>query len=300
MTKEFQVKVPASTSNLGPGFDSLSLALDLYNTFSFKEIEEGVKIDADDSQLPTDKTNLAYSSFLKLYEKAGIKPPGLEIKIDSKIPLAAGLGSSSTAIVGGLVAANKFLNDKYTNNDILNVATEIEGHPDNCAAALYGGMTISIETDCNVLVNKIKWPSKVSIIAITPEFKLETKKAREVLPCEISYKDSVFNVGRVSYLISCIVNENFNDFSEALKDKLHQPYRKPLIKGMDSVFDSALASGALGATISGAGPTLAIFSLNDSKKLEAIRKSVSKAWLDQGIKSDVRILNSSLDGALIV
>ena len=301
MSEQIKINVPASTSNLGPGFDVLSLALDLHNSFIFKLTDKGLKINlAEDKNpsLPEDSNNLVYKSFCEPFKILKKTPPGLELNINSRIPLARGLGSSATAIVSGLLAANFFLNNPLSKNEILNLATKIEGHPDNVAAALFGGLTVSVSEDEKVSMNKLQWPSELLVIVVVPHFDLPTRIARELLPAKVPYGDAVFNVGCVSYLLSCLLNKDWEGLKIGFQDRLHQPYRKDLVPGMDSVLNCALQQGALGATLSGAGPTLVAF-INDQQKADLIGRSMVEKWKEFKVVSNYQVLKSANEGAKV-
>lgn len=300
MSEIIKVSVPASTANLGPGFDSLSLALSLFNEFTFKKLStEEVKIKMNGlKNLPEDSTNIVYQSFVEPFKKLGKKIPGIEISIESRIPLSAGLGSSSTAIVSGLLAANTFLDKKLSNSDLLSLATRLEGHPDNCAAAMFGGLTISVSSDNDVFVSKFPWPDELLIIVVTPDFDLPTRISRELLPPKVSFGDATFNVSRTAYLLSSLLNKDWEGLKIGFQDRLHQQYRKDLVPGMDSVLQEAINKGALGATLSGAGPTLVAFS-NDKNKAQQIAKSMTDKWSESKVKTNPLILTASQKGAKV-
>lgn len=301
MDDQIKISVPASTSNLGPGFDVLSLALSWYNDFTFKMAKTGLKIKLEQNQessLPEDSNNLVYKSFCEPFKKFKKHPPGLELSINSNIPLARGLGSSATAIVSGLLAANFFLGNALSKNEILNLATKIEGHPDNVAAALFGGLTISVAEGEIVRMTRLQWPLELLIVVVVPDFDLPTKIARELLPAKVPYGDAVFNVGCVSYLLSCLLNKDWAGLNVGFQDRLHQPYRKDLIPGMDFVLNCALQEGALGTALSGAGPTLVAF-INNEQKADLIGKAMVEKWKEFKVSSTYRVLRSTNEGAKI-
>lgn len=299
MSELIKVKVPASTANLGPGFDTLSLALDWYNEFTFKIIKEGLKINQENSnKLPEDSNNLVYRSFCEAFKKAKKTPPGIELKINCQIPLRAGLGSSATAVVSGLLLANVLLGGSLAKEEILSLATILEGHPDNAASAIYGGLTVSVTSDDNVYVSKFPWPKELLVIVVIPDFDLPTKISRELLPAKISYGDATFNVSRTAFLLSCLLNKDWHGLRIGFQDRLHQPFRKDLVPGMESVLNEGIAKGALGATLSGAGPTLVAF-VNDKNQAETIGASMTEKWNEFKVKSYFKVLNVAQDGAKV-
>lgn len=296
MSEIIKIRVPASTSNLGPGFDALSLALDWYNEFTFKSVNEGLKISQHNSnKLPENNTNLVYRAFCEVFKKFGKIPPGLHLDINCQIPLSAGLGSSASAIVSGLAAANTLLNNALTKDEILSLATILEGHPDNCAAAIFGGLAIAASLDEKVYVSKFPWPQELLIVVVVPNFELPTRISRELLPPKISYGDAVFNISRTAYLLSSLLNKNWNGLKLGFQDRMHQPFRRDLVPGMESVMNEGLKLGAFGATLSGAGPTLVAF-VNDKNKAEYIGKAMTQKWYEFKVESSYRVVSASLHG----
>lgn len=299
MSNVIKIKVPASTSNLGPGFDTLSLALSLYNEFTFKVIKEGLKINQHNSKiLPLNSTNIVYRAFCETFKNQSKFPPGIEIDINCQIPLSAGLGSSASAIVSGILAANVLLDNVLEKDEILSLATILEGHPDNCAAAIFGGLTISVSSDKKVYVSQFPWPKELLLVVVVPDFELPTRISRELLPPKISYGDATFNVSRTAYLLSSLLNKDWDGLKFGFQDRMHQPFRKDLIPGMESVINEALKQGAFGATLSGAGPTLVAF-INDKNKAENIGDTMVQKWNEFKVKSNYKIITASQVGALV-
>lgn len=299
MSEIIKVRVPASTANLGPGFDTLSLALDWYNEFTFRIISEGLKIHQINSKLlPEDSNNLVYKAFCEPFKKLKKSLPGIELDIDCQIPLASGLGSSASAAVSGLLAANTFLKNTLTTEAILSLATKLEGHPDNCASAIYGGLTISVTTDEKVFVSQFPWPKELLIILILPDFDLPTRISRELLPAKIAFGDATFNVSRTAFLLSSLLNKDWEGLRIGFQDRLHQPFRKDLVPGMEAVLNEALYQGAYGATLSGAGPTLVAF-INDKNKAQNIALKMTEKWKEYKVKSSYKILSAASSGARV-
>lgn len=290
-----KVKVPATSANLGPGFDTLGLALNLYNTFSFEEISNGLEINGCDP-LYANEENLVYTSMMKTFDKIGYKPRGIRIDMSTDIPISRGLGSSAACILGGVIGANELAKASLSKDEILDIATEIEGHPDNIAPALFGGLVVSVMEDNNIYYNKMNIANGIKFVALIPDFTLSTTKAREVLPSTINYKDGVYNVGRVSLLLSVLSNGRFELLEAALDDKLHQPYRKRLIPRFDKILNKCYELGCLGAYLSGAGPTLmTIIKDNDKSfttKIKDYLNSINYSW-------DVKELHLDLSGISI-
>lgn len=290
-----KVKVPATSANLGPGFDTLGLALNLYNTFSFGEISKGLEINGCDP-LYANENNLVYTSMMKTFDKIGYKPKGIRIDMNTDIPISRGLGSSAACILGGVIGANKLAKASLSKEEILQIATEIEGHPDNIAPALFGGLVVSVMEDENIYYNKICVANGIKFVALIPDFTLSTTKSREVLPSSLNYKDGVYNVGRVSLLLSALSNGRFELLKAALDDKLHQPYRKKLIPRFDEILNKCYELGCLGAYLSGAGPTLMTIIKDDdidfTTKIKEYLISINCNW-------DVKELNLDLSGVII-
>jgi homoserine kinase len=252
-----EIKVPATTANMGPGFDCLGLALDLYNIFYIEEIKDGLIIEGCDPEFQN-KNNLVYTSMLKCFKKLDYSFTGVKIIIENNIPVSRGLGSSASCILAGIIGANEIAGGSLSIDEIFQLASEIEGHPDNISPALFGGMTVSISNNNTALYNKIPIAKGLKFCALVPDFKLSTEKARAVLPNEIPYKDAVFNVGRASFMVSCLVNGKFDLLNIACKDKLHQNYRGKLINDYNQLISKCENLNCFGVFLSGAGPTIMV------------------------------------------
>lgn len=258
MEKLFMIKlqIPATSANLGAGFDALGLALKYYN---FVEMEESDIIDIatlDNIDIPTDEKNLIYISAKDLFNVCGKKLGGLKIRQKNNIPMARGLGSSSACIVAGLVGANTLLGSPLTTDDIVDLAAQIEGHPDNTAPALLGGIVTAVFDGKKVHWVKQEVFTKLKFVAIIPDFELKTEKARACLPEQVSHKDAVYNLSRAALFSSSLLTGKFENLRTAVHDKLHQPYRMELIPHARDIFDIAYNHGAYASYISGAGPTI--------------------------------------------
>ena len=284
------VKVPATTANLGPGFDTLGLALNLYNRFSFNEILAGIEIN-DSLDLIRNKNNLVYTSMVKTFNILGYKFKGIKINIEANIPNSRGLGSSAACILGGVMGANQLAGAPLSMDEIFKIATEIEGHPDNIAPALFGGLIVSLMEEDNIYYNKINVAKGLKFIALIPDFKLSTLIAREVLPPTLPFKEAVNNVGKVSLLLSALSNGKFDLLKPSLKDNLHQPYRGKLIPGFNQIIEKSYEFGALGSYLSGAGPTImAIMDDEDSifiNRMENYLISLGYNWKVIELKIDL-------------
>ncbi|MDK2926469.1 MAG: homoserine kinase [Bacillota bacterium] len=288
MTKVFCVRIPASTANLGPGFDALGLALELYN---YIEVTVGggtgrpsIAVQGEGAEeLPRGEDNLVYQALAYAFRRRSLLPPELHLRLVNNIPLARGLGSSAAAIVGGLLAAQELLPVPFSPEELLDLACELEGHPDNVSAALLGGLVISCagpEGKNHYL--KTRLPESLRLVVAIPELKLSTQEARRVLPDLLPRRDAVFNLGRTALLTASLLTNNLSALAFALEDRLHQPYRSPLIPGMEEVFAGAREAGALGVALSGSGPSIIAFAQDH---LPEIGAAMVNAFARHGIRA---------------
>ena len=301
--RSVKVRVPGTSANCGPGFDCLGVACTIYNELELTLLEEerlDIEITGDGAEnIPVDERNIVWRSIQKLLERAGKAQEykGAIIRMDNGVPLSRGLGSSATAIVGGLKAANECLGNPFTNRDLLQMATEIEGHPDNVAPAIFGGFTISIvrngKPECFSLMPKLP----VKLVVTVPDFFLPTKAARAVLPAEVPMKDAVFNIGRAAMLTAALCKGNKSFLRSVFDDALHQPYRAKLIPGMYDVFKAARAAGALGASMSGAGPCLIAFTVENA---DAVGMAMRDAFAKNNVKSQYHVFDIDGTGATVI
>lgn len=292
-----RVQVPATTANLGPGFDTLGMALKLYNTVEMQLIPKGLVIEIfgdGASDIARNERNLVYRAAVKVFEQTGYQPSGLKIKLTNQIPLSRGLGSSAAAIVGGIVAANKLAGSKLSTETLLALATEMEGHPDNVAPALLGGIVVSAAVEGEVQWAKIQPPLGLKTVVAVPDFKLSTRSAREVLPGQVSLSDAVFNVSRTALLVAALCQGDLSKLSYAMEDRLHQNYRAALIPGMKKVLAAAKLAGAKGVVLSGAGPT--VIALADDN-FDLIAQVMRKTFHENGVMAKVMVLEPSASGA---
>lgn len=288
-----KVTVPASTANIGPGFDSLGLALNLYNEYIFEEIDEGLIIEGC-PEIFKNKDNLVYKSFLITAQKLGKNVKGLKISIKSQIPVSRGLGSSSACIVGGVYGANALYSGGLSKDELFKIAVMIEGHPDNIAPCVYGGLTASMVEKEKPYTMQYNISDKLKFCALIPNFETSTNEARKLLPKEVLFSDAVFNISRVSVLLKALETGDINMISIALKDKLHQQYRVTLIHECDEVMEICDADGSSAMFISGSGPTLMNIIVND-KFLEKIKDGISKLKH----KWEIRLLEADKNGAVV-
>ncbi|WP_313636714.1 homoserine kinase [Paenibacillus sp.] len=253
-----RIKVPASTANLGPGFDTLGMALSMYAWIEMEEAEETVfHLYGDEMKgLAQDKSNLLYQVAQMVFAEAGVTVPELSISMYSEIPLTRGLGSSASAIIGAMVAANTMIGSPLDDAKLFDMATQLEKHPDNVGASLFGGIITAVWDGEHADYVRLEPPQDLEVLVVIPEFELATTKARGVLPTEISVSDAVYNISRTSLLTAALASGRLDLISRAMQDRLHQPYRAPLVPGMEKLLSEAPKHGALGIALSGAGPTL--------------------------------------------
>jgi homoserine kinase len=297
------ITVPATTANLGVGFDCLGAALSLYNKFEFTTLDSSeslLKIEVrgeEAAKISTDESNLLYRSFSKFYREIDRTPPTVDITIDLGVPLARGLGSSATAIVGGLLAANQLEGNPLSQQEIQELAIAIEGHPDNVIPALLGNCQLSIGEPGNWCICPIPWHQDLIPVVAIPNFELSTEEARAVLPKTIERQDAIFNISRMGLLLRGLATNNSDWLKIALEDRLHQPYRQNLIPGYAEVKQAAIASGACGMVISGAGPTL--LALTQIDRVSEVITGMQTAWHSIGITARVQALSLDLQGAKV-
>jgi len=290
-----KIRVPATSANLGPGFDCLGIALNLYNTFIFEEIDKGIEF-IGCSEKFKNEDNLVYTSMKKCFEKIGYTPSGIRIKMQCDIPVSRGLGSSAACILAGVMAASELAGGVLSKDEILEIAVDIEGHPDNLAPALYGGMTASIKDKEKIYVEEINLSKTLNFCALIPGFILSTEKSRSVLPKEISYKDALFNIGRTSLLIAALSNGNIEMLKIACEDMLHQSYRGKLIKNYEEITEKCKELNSKAVFLSGAGPTIMnIIDKEDKEFIEGIIEYVA-SFQD---KWTVKPLSVDYSGAII-
>ncbi|MCM1329998.1 MAG: homoserine kinase [Ruminococcus sp.] len=251
-----KIQIPATSANLGAGFDALGLALNYYNYVDMEE-SDGIFIESlDGAAVPADASNLVYDSARVLYGICGKKLPGLTIRQVNNIPMARGLGSSSACIIAGLVGANKLIGEPMGLDDLVDLAAQIEGHPDNTAPALLGGIVTAVFDGKRVHWVKQEVFTTLKFVVAIPDFELKTDKARACLPAEISHRDAVYNLSRAALFSASLLTGKYENLKTAVNDRLHQPYRLELIDRGKEVFDTAYSLGAYAAYLSGAGPSI--------------------------------------------
>ena len=295
------ITVPATTANIGPGFDCIGAALTLYNQFQFTELEavdtdlKITVVGTEAHRVSCDRTNLLYQAFTHLYHHLDKKPPKIAMEIKLGVPLARGLGSSATAIIGGLMGANELMGKPLSTRELMELAIDLEGHPDNVVPALLGNCQLSVGQPRNWEICQIPWHSQIIPVVAIPNFELSTEEARTILPKTLPREDAIFNIARMGLLIRALETGNGTWLTQAMRDKLHQPYRQGLIEGYEFVQESALKAGAYGMVISGAGPTL--LALTSAENIQGVENAMKNAWTQLNIIADVRSLSLDTDGA---
>ncbi len=284
--KKVSVSTPASTANLGAGFDCLGLALTLRNIVELWDTGRGGGLEIDvegegDDRLPTDDTNLVYRAADRVFARVGRRPPGLlRVHAVNAIPLDSGMGSSAATIVGGLVAANALVEGGLSRDDLLRMAYEMEGHPDNAAAALYGGLTLVSAAGDELMARALPVPPLRVVIAL-PEMRLSTAAARAALPAQVPLADAVYNLGHALFTVQALAEGDEALLRWAVGDRLHQPYRQHLIPGYTAVVAEARKAGAAAVALSGAGPSLVAFA---SARHEQIAAAMQAAFMVSGLR----------------
>jgi homoserine kinase len=299
------VRVPATSANLGPGFDVLGIALGMFDEVELSLWKKGqrpflsVRVDGA-GDIPTGPGNLAFRAVRHLFKAARRPLPAIELQMKARLPVSGGLGSSSAAIVGGLVAANAALKNIFSIQTLVQMATDLEGHPDNVLPALVGGLCAGVVTKEGVKF--VAWKDaalarNLRAVACTPDFKVPTEKARRVLPLRVDRKDAIFNAAHVALFLSAIKEKRYDLLGEAMSDRLHQPYRKTLVPGLMDVIAGARKAGAYGAALSGAGPT--VLALTPVSKAAPVARAMERVFDRGGVSSLSRILFIQSCGASV-
>ena len=299
------VRLPASTSNLGPGFDCFGLALKLYLTVRATPVPDSTELcrvtttgAPENEALPRNAVNLIYRAMSFAARREGIALPPVELQVHNEIPLASGLGSSAAAIVAGIKLAGLITGRDIPDQSIQNYATEFEGHPDNVAASLYGGFVVScMRGDGTVVSTKFDWPAKIRVVVVSPHSQLPTHVARAALPRMVSRGEAVYNLQRTALFTSALAQQRYDLLWEAMRDRLHQPQRESLVPGLAEALALPRMQGLLGIALSGAGPSIvALVDDND----EEIGARLASCFRAHKIESNVRTLEVDNEGSRII
>ena len=298
MTKLFKLRVPASSANLGSGFDSIGACLDIWNEIKFCEGDFSISNEGYGAEsFSTDKKNLIYKSYLQANQILGKSEKEISINCINNIPISGGLGSSSAAIISGIMIAYAINNIDINKDDIFQISASMEGHPDNVGPAIFGGITIGYNDDNDWYISPVKYSKNLKIISFVSDQKILTKESRKGLPDGISREDSVYNISRSALLINSLSNNNFDDFKYAFQDKVHEQYRTPQIKGFSTISNAAISAGALATYLSGSGPTIS--AISESKEL-TINYEMLDAANKLGINGEGIICKISESGVQLI
>ncbi len=293
---KYAVRVPATTANAGSGFDTIGIALSLYNELYFETEPDAAGITVEvtgegEKEIKSDKENLILSAMARTAEKAGRSLPGGHMREVNRIPFARGLGSSSAAIVGGIFLANLLMGEPFGKEEMLEIAAGMEGHPDNAAPAIYGKLRISLMEGKRVITTDMEVPEEWRAVVAVPDFEVRTSEARAILPKEIPFADAVHNLGAVAFLLSAFLHREPSFLKQGFNDRLHVPYRMRLIPGGREVVEAAIENGAYNATISGSGPT--IIALCPQHAAESAGNAMTAAFGKAGLSA--KYMNLSFD-----
>jgi homoserine kinase len=296
------VDVPATTANIGPGFDCLGAALDLGNRFELRVIEGGgerfdlIIEGSEGSHLRGGPDNLVYRSAQRVWREAGEQPVAIEARVLLAVPPARGLGSSATAIVAGLIGANALIGEPLSREKLLELAIDIEGHPDNVVPSLLGGLCMTAKAASHRWrVVRCEWSPEVKVVVAIPAIRLATSEARRVMPKLISVADAVVNLGSLTLLLQGLRTGNGDLIADGMHDRIHEPYRWGLIQGGQQVRRAALEAGAWGCVISGAGPSL--MALSCEAQAQAVSRAMVRAWESEGVASRSEVLPLQQSGS---
>ena len=294
------IRVPATSANMGPGFDSIGIAVELYNHIWVEEQTEGLTIEVKCKQaipVPTDEKNLIYETMKYFYDQKGLKMPGVRIVQEDHIPMVRGLGSSAACIVGGLFAANALAGNICDKDELAQMAAQLEGHPDNSNPAIYGSMVVGAQDAEKMNHVRLELPDDLIFATMVPDFPVSTADARGVLPDSYTRKDMVFNASRAALLVASMMTGKYENFDMAMEDCVHQPYRAQLIPGMHEIFKHAKEFGAVASYLSGAGSTLMAMVTKDQaeefeRKMSAYLGTLEHNW-------ELNLLKADMQGVLV-
>ena len=293
-----RVRVPASSANLGPGFDTLALALGLYLRCTLRKSRQGFRIEVsgtDTASIPRDESNLIWKAFTRLAGEQA--KPGVILEIVNEVPIGKGLGSSAAAIVAGLALANEWLEWKQSKDQLIAMATAMEGHPDNVAAAVRGGLVISCQAeDGTVIALNSSIQANLEVALVVPQCQLSTEVARAALPAHYSRRDAVFNLQRVALLLAALREGHQELLAEAMRDRFHQPYRAPLVPGFQEILELRGVPGLLGLALSGAGPSVVAFCSGHTSE---VGEAIASCFRKHGIETATHRLPIDSQGLVV-
>ena len=305
------VTVPATSANLGPGFDCLGLALELRNEITATRTGPDLPFDDDKTEyrirvrgidadkVPADRGNLVVVAVESLFERVGRRPTRVDVRISNCIPVGSGLGSSSSAIIAGLMVGNALVDGGFSRNELLRLAVNMEGHPDNVAPAMLGGLVLGVLPDAEdgpeaLIVHRME-PPPLTAVVVLPDFHLPTTEARAALPPTVSRAEAIYNTSRLGLLLHALTTGDVTHLRVAMGDRLHQPHRLRLIPGAIAAYRAAYDAGALGVALSGAGPSLLAFGSDTGN----IGGAMQEAFAAAGLSSRSWVLKPAREGALV-
>jgi homoserine kinase len=304
-TGAFEVRLPASTSNLGPGFDCFGLALKLYLTVratAAPKAKQPCRVRTtgakENRALPRNASNLIYRAMAFAAGREDVKLPPVDLIVHNEIPLASGLGSSAAAIVAGIKLCGLLADKELNDQTIRNYATEFEGHPDNVTATLCGGFVAScVKNDGTVVTTRFDWPAGIRVVVVSPRSQLPTHVARAALSRSVSRGDAVHNLQRTALFISALAQQRYDLFWESMRDRLHQPRRESLVPGLAEALALPQMPGLLGVALSGAGPSIVALVERNEKQ---IGNKIASCFRAHDIQSTVRVLDVDNEGCRVV
>jgi len=290
------IQVPATSANLGPGFDCMALALDLWNDIIIEAAEENVRVAIEGEgarALPKDGRNRVAQAASQVFQKAGDSGALFSIECINRIPVSSGMGSSAAAAVGGLIAANAAIGNSYSRQNLIQLCLPLEVHADNAVAAFVGGLVILSAEDGRVLWRRYELP-QMQVCVIVPEKHLSTGESRSLLPEKVDHRDAVFNLGKALLVADALRNADYRLLADAMQDRLHQPYRMARLPGMEEIILAAKQAGAAAAVLSGAGPGVIAFA---ESGLDEIQTAMLAAAKEQKLSVRGFLLHVSNTGA---
>ena len=294
------IRIPATSANMGPGFDSIGIAVELYNHIWVEEQPEGLTIEVKRKQaipVPTDETNLIYETMKYFYDRKGLSMPGVKIVQEDHIPMIRGLGSSAACIVGGLFAANALAGNLCDRDELAQMAAQLEGHPDNSNPAIFGSMVVGAQNEKEMNHVRLELPDDLLFATMVPDFPVSTADARGVLPNAYTRGDMVFNASRAALLVASMMTGKYENFDMAMEDRVHQPYRAQLIPGMNEIFAHAKEFGAAASYLSGAGSTLMAMVTKD--RAEEFERKMSEYLGTLEHNWELKLLKADMQGVLV-
>ena len=295
--RQVTVRVPATAANLGPGFDCLGMALGLWNVVRLEVGKPGVSVVGEGSDtLSREDDNLILRAMHTLFYHVGVVPPTFGLHCKNTIPLARGLGSSAAAVVGGLVAANYLCGQPLEKDVLLQMAVSLEGHPDNVTPAMLGGLQIVAQDDGHLVTSRVRLPRQLSAVVFIPDVPMPSQEARAILPHELNWEQTIYNLGRVALLVNSLAMGKLDHLKVATQDALHQPTRQRVFQSMDRIIQAALAAGANGAFLSGAGSSVVALTL---ERHMTIGYEMAEAAQKSGVTGTFRVLRPTSRGCYV-